>query len=340
MDGKLNLVGYDSPKTQSSGSFLVVDDGIAEMQSYSDKLEILPLAKSLEKEQWLKEHLGPVPKKVLGFFVRALPDAKIEKPLQACFFMKEKKAQVIHNVFVAEKNSQVHLISGCTDDLVEGKHTGISLFFVRENASVSVTRIHHWSPDASVFSKSSVFVGKNAVFDSNYIVINSPKKEQAHSIARVDDGGAVGFNSIIFSRENSDFTISDKILLEGKNARAEIISRAISDGGRILTKTYMAGKGKDTRGHLECDGILLNEKGSIHAIPELEAVNPKTNLSHEAGIGRISETELSYLMARGIDEAKAKSLIVKGFLDAKINRIPPNLQKAIDELVGKISIQA
>ena len=144
---------------------------------------------------------------------------------------------------------------------------------------------------------------------------------------------------MIFANENSNFKINDKILLEGKNARAEILSKAMSNGGNIITKAHIKGKGKDTRGHMECNGLLFNKKGNIHAIPELEANNPKTNLSHEAGIGSISERELNYLMARGIDEKKAKALIVRGFLDTKITGIPLNLQKTIDSLMDKISIK-
>ena len=82
-----------------------------------------------------------------------------------------------------------------------------------------------------------------------------------------------------------------------------------------------------------CNGLLLNEKGYIHAIPELIGKDPRLELSHEASVGMISKDELAYLMASGIDEEKAKSLIIEGFLDLKIPSLPEFLQRQINDIV-------
>jgi len=74
-------------------------------------------------------------------------------------------------------------------------------------------------------------------------------------------------------------------------------------------------------------------------MPELEAMHPQTDLSHEAAVGRISEEELNYLMSKGIDEESAKSLIIQGFLEVKIKGLSPDLQESIERLIKKISIE-
>ncbi|MCD6490626.1 MAG: SufD family Fe-S cluster assembly protein, partial [Thermodesulfobacterium sp.] len=51
----------------------------------------------------------------------------------------------------------------------------------------------------------------------------------------------------------------------------------------------------------------------------------------EAAVGKIAQEEVEYLMARGLSEDEATSLIVKGFLTVKIEGIPPALQAQIDK---------
>ena len=89
---------------------------------------------------------------------------------------------------------------------------------------------------------------------------------------------------------------------------------------------------------MACNGLLLGESGSIHAIPELVARDPRLELSHEASVGMISREELSYLMAAGIEEEKARSLIIEGFLDLRIPSLPEYLQRQINALVRETKL--
>ena len=50
-------------------------------------------------------------------------------------------------------------------------------------------------------------------------------------------------------------------------------------------------------------------------------------------MGKIAGEQLNYLMARGLSEEIARSLIIRGFLDVKIDGLPPSLQKVIDTMI-------
>jgi len=336
---KLYLVGFNSSKKKRSGSFLIIDKKITKIENWSKKLEILPLSKATAKYSWLENYLKSISQKSLGYFIRVLPNTKINYPIQACFYMRENKSQTTHNIFVAEPNSKVNLISGCTASVEGGRHLGISHYYVRENALLSVTKIHHWPPHTSSISRNSIVVEKNATFISNYVALTLGKKEESRSTINIKEGGIARINSIIYAEKDSNFRMSDRILLDEENARAEILSKTISNGGKTLVKEYISGRDRGTRGHIECDGLLLNNEGVIHTIPELEAIHPQTDLSHEAAVGRISEEELNYLMSKGIDEETAKSLIIRGFLEVKIKGLSRGLQESIERLIKKISIE-
>mgnify|MGYP003932103429 FL=1 len=56
-------------------------------------------------------------------------------------------------------------------------------------------------------------------------------------------------------------------------------------------------------------------------------------MSHEAAVGKIAQEEITYLMARGLDEDEATATIVRGFLHVDIPGLPSELQAEIDRAV-------
>jgi hypothetical protein len=88
------------------------------------------------------------------------------------------------------------------------------------------------------------------------------------------------------------------------------------------------------RGHLDCRGLLLSDKGQALAFPALRARPKSSELSHEAAIGMIAEEQLNYLMSRGFSKGEATSMIARGFLDTDIPGLPPELQSQIGGLVS------
>ena len=94
------------------------------------------------------------------------------------------------------------------------------------------------------------------------------------------------------------------------------------------------------RAHLECKGLLLSDDGKIHAIPELTGMAADVEMSHEAAVGKIAREEVEFLMARGLSEDEATSLIIKGFLSLDIVGLPEDLRKELDRMIEETDAKA
>ena len=66
-------------------------------------------------------------------------------------------------------------------------------------------------------------------------------------------------------------------------------------------------------GHVECDGILL-DNARIVSVPMIDAKDNNSSLVHEAAIGKIAGDELIKLMTLGLSQEEAENTIIKGFL--------------------------
>jgi hypothetical protein len=61
--------------------------------------------------------------------------------------------------------------------------------------------------------------------------------------------------------------------------------------------------------------LLLTDRPQIQIIPELRVSTDDSNASHGVSIHSIRETDIFYLMARGISQTKAIQILKKGFLE-------------------------
>jgi len=85
------------------------------------------------------------------------------------------------------------------------------------------------------------------------------------------------------------WTSVPECIFNARGAKTEIITRAITTGGNIVSRGYIEGNEPEVKGHLECRGLILGAKGTIHAIPELKGNLAGIDLYHEAAVGKIAE---------------------------------------------------
>ena len=107
----------------------------------------------------------------------------------------------------------------------------------------------------------------------------------------------------------TEFTVS----IVGKNSGVEVVSHSVARDNSIQEfKSNIIGK-NECFGHVECDGILL-DNARIISIPKIDAVNKDASLVHEAAIGKIAGDELIKLMTLGLNQKEAEEIIIEGFL--------------------------
>ena len=337
--------------SQRSGTFVQQDQSPVHFSASQEGLEVMSLSQALQTHSWLDDYIWNAVKvdvdkftakleieKTDGYFIRSLPGVKTSLPVQACLQLGHKDlAQRVHNIVIAEEDSELHIITGCTThSMTRGLHLGVSEFYVKRGAKITFTMIHNWSPEIEVRPRSVAIVEENGVFLNNFVSMKPVRSMQMYPTVRcVGSSSVVRFNSILVAQPGSIMDIGSRVILEAPRARAEIVSRAISTGGTVIARGDLQGNAPDIKGHLECRGLILSDKGSIHAIPELVGNLAGIDLSHEAAVGKIAEEEVEYLMARGLTRDEATSMIVRGFLNVDIQGLPPmleaELRKAIEQ---------
>jgi len=347
---RLLMAGVDTDESNLSGNFFHLDHSGGYCNSLQDGLEILDTRDALAQYNGLPDYFWKLAdpdqdaftRKAHatlqgGYFVRVGKGVKLRDPVQSCLFMKtDHVGQSIHNLVIVEEGAEVHIITGCATarPAQHGMHIGISEFYVQKGGSLTFTMIHNWGRNVVVRPRSVGVIEEGGVLLSNYILLNPVRSLQMYPTLFLNGRGArCRFNSVIASPPGSFIDAGNRVILNAPDTRAEIISRSITTGGTIFARGLIQGNAVPSRGHLECKGLILGN-GMIHAVPELEGRAEGIELSHEAAVGKIAQEELSYLMARGLDEEEATSTIIRGFLNVDIMGLPVKLQEALDTMIA------
>lgn len=349
-DEKVKSFGFNPEAEDKAGTFALTDDQILLAMVRETGLELMPIGDAIERlpevrERYFWKLVSPdedeVTRKVYsaplrGLFARVKRGRKVFLPLQACYILKsEAFSQIVHNIIVAEEGSEVHLITGCltSSHVSSGNHYAVTEIFVEKGAFLSYSMFHSWAPQVEVYPKSAVLVEEGGTYISNYVTLREVKHVKAYPKMIVKRNAVARSYSVIYAPVGSLVDIGSKIILEGEYSKGESISRAVSTGGKVISRANLEGRGANCKGHVECHGVLLNDGGVISAIPELTAFRSDVELSHEAAVGRLSEEEIFYLEARGLTEEEAKSLIVRGFMKVEIPGLPSELKGEMDRLI-------
>jgi len=345
-------VGITADSKNTSGNFLMYNNQVSHRSSTVEGLELMSVKEALKKYDWLEEYVWKLvdpeadkytAKSYLedsdGYFIRALPGAKIDFPVQSCLMIGTNEGlQTVHNIIIVEEDAELEIVTGCLthDDVKRALHVGVSEMYVKKNGKLTFSMIHSWDESVDVRPRTAIRIEEGGQLINNYVCLKPARSIQTNPSAYLEgEGASAYFNTIAVAHPGSVLDMGSRVFLNAPNTKTEILSRTITIGGAMISRGDIIGNAPRVYGHLECNGLVMDSRGSQQAIPALEANAMDVEMTHEASVGRIARDQVEYLMTRGLDEAQATSLIVRGFLSAGIEGIPEILKEDIDDIIAK-----
>ncbi|MCL2143023.1 MAG: SufD family Fe-S cluster assembly protein [Methanomassiliicoccaceae archaeon] len=337
-----------------SGTILFLDNGPSHVSRGSDDVEIMPIreaAKRYDLSEYLWKAVDPGKDKYTsktyledsdGYFIRAKAGRHVKDPVQTCMIInRSRQMQNVHNIIIVEENASLEVITGCTTNkhVNESLHVGVSETFIKDGGSLTFTMIHNWGDATHVRPRSATILGKNAKFVNNYVLLKPVASVQSYPAAYLNgEGASAKYSSICLAHEGADIDFGSLVEMNAPGTSAEIVSRSITLGGRMITRGRLIGNAAGAKAHLECRSLVLKDGGLTLAIPELESSVADVEMTHEAAVGKIARDQVEYLMMRGLTEDEAVGMIVRGFLEGGINGLPDELKDEIDAAIGKANL--
>jgi Fe-S cluster assembly scaffold protein SufB len=186
--------------------------------------------------------------------------------------------------------------------------------------------IHNWAPEVVVQPRSGIIVEEGGTYINNHILMKPVKDVQMYPVTYCNKNARTMTRTVIHASQDSKVDIGSKVVLEGENSRAELISRSIAtDQPDVTTGGEIVGSASGVKGHLECIGIMHSNTARIHSISEPGVTGGAQNSRTRQRSGGYQKRGIAYLTARGLSEDETAGAIVRGFLNVDIKGLPPAL---------------
>ena len=274
-----------------------------------------------------------------GSFIYVPPHTKLDRPLQSYFRINTKNmGQFERTLIIVDDYSDLHYMEGCTAPTYtsDSLHAAVVEIYVGKHAKCRYTTIQNWSTDVyNLVTKRAIVddFGTMEWIDGN---VGSSLNMKYPCCVLKGDNSTGNCISIAFASENQIQDTGAKMIHLGKNTKSNILNKSIAINGGNSTYRGLVRIGENASNStslVKCDTIILDEKSKSDTFPTNIVSNKTSQIEHEATVSKISEEKLFYLMSRGIDEEKAKELIIMGFVDKFREELPMEYAVELNHLL-------
>ena len=243
--------------------------------------------------------------------------------------------QFERTLIICEDKGHVSYLEGCTAPMRDENqlHAAVVELVALEDAEIKYSTVQNWYPgDENGVGGIYNFVTKRAECRGARSKVTWTQVETGSAITwkypscvLLGDDSVGEFHSVALTHHRQQADTGTKMIHVGKRTKSKIVSKGISAGHgqntyRGLVKVAAGAEG--ARNYTQCDSLLIGKKCGAHTFPYIEVKNPAATVEHEATTSKISDDQLFYCRARGIDQENAVSMIVDGFCKQVFKELP------------------
>ncbi|MGN9775783.1 Fe-S cluster assembly protein SufD [Micromonospora sp. H33] len=210
---------------------------------------------------------------------------------------------------------------------------------VADGAKLTLVTVSDWADDAVQAQHLKVKLGRDARVLHVQVTLGGDLVRQYTTVEYTERGGEAELYGVYFAdsgqhlehRQLVDHSVPDcrsyvgyRGALQGESAHTVWVGDVLIRAEATGTDTYEINR-----------NLLLTDGARADSVPNLEIETGEiAGAGHASATGRFDDEQLFYLMARGIPEAEARRLVVRGFFAELLNKIPvESLRERLGETI-------
>lgn len=208
-----------------------------------------------------------------------------------------------------------------------------------EGAQLTVVTVQQWDGDAIHLASHFARIGRDARLKHVVVTLGGSIVRVNPSTHLASDGGDVELFGVYFADAGQHLEQQVFVNHDAPNTRSRVTYKGALQGsgahtvwvGDVLIRASAAG----TDSYEQNRNLLLTDGTRADSVPNLEIqTGDIAGAGHASASGRFDDEQLFYLQARGIAEAEARRLVVRGFLSEVVQKIgSPELETRLENAI-------
>ncbi len=262
-----------------------------------------------------------------GVFLYVPRGKAAELPFHVVMYNTHPGASMGHVLVVLEENAQATLVVDYASTPADehSAYIGATELLVGDAANLQYVSLQDWNRQTYEFSYQRARVGRNANLDWIHGTMGG-RLVKAYMELELDGLGANGRMSGFFFADGEQ--MFDHDTQQNHNAPLTVSDLLFKGAAKDQTRTVWQGMIKSLPKMQKIDGfqasrnLVLSEDARMDGIPGLEIEADDVACSHAATFGTLEAEPIFYLMSRGIERPTAELMVIDGFFDELLQRIP------------------
>lgn len=262
-----------------------------------------------------------------GLFLHVPERAVVEKPIHVIHLFDTEADEVVQPrmLFVAEAGSQVKVIEsyGSLNDNTTFIN-GVTEWFVAARANAQHYQVQEFGPSTTAVATIHAHQAGESFFSTHTTSLSG--KMIRNNLTIVPDAEHCESHLFGFVLGKDDMHVDNHTLVDHKKPECfsnELYKNILDDQatGVFNGKVFVRPDAQKINAYQSNKSITLTKKAKMYSKPELEIYADDVRCSHGATTGQLDEDALFYLRARGINEERARSLLLMAFARDVIENI-------------------
>ncbi len=263
-----------------------------------------------------------------GTFLYVPKNVEIALPLETFHWLSGENGSTFpHTLIIAEAGSKVTLVDYYESDRREepGFACAVNDLIVGPGAKVTYLCAQNWGEKVVSFQINSTTVERDAAALSLHLNLGA-SYARLESLSRLT--GAGGRSDMLAATVSDGAQEYDQRTLQDHVAPHTTSDLLYKNSLSDTAKTIFAGlirvqpEAQHTDAYQKVRNLMLSDEAEANSMPGLEILADEVRCTHGATSGHVDPEEMFYLLARGINPKSAQELIVHGFLNEVLERLP------------------
>lgn len=274
-----------------------------------------------------------------GVFVHVPRNQVAELPLHVVNYNTKSGATLGHVLVVVEENAQatMQVEYASAEGSTHSSYVGATELVVGDAANLRYVSLQDWNRETFEFSHQRGVVGRDAQLDWVNGVMGSRLTKAFIEVDAVGNGANARVSGFFFADKNQFFDLDTQQNHNAPLTNTDLLFKgAAKDQARTLWQGMIKSLPKMQKidGYQVCRNLMLSDEARMDSIPGLEIEADDVACSHAATFGTLEDEPIHYLMSRGIPRNQAQLMVIDGFFDELLQRIP--FERVRERLMAEI----
>ncbi|MEA5079412.1 MAG: Fe-S cluster assembly protein SufD [Anaerolineaceae bacterium] len=264
-----------------------------------------------------------------GVLLYVPKNVKVEAPLHSLLWTSGSQiASFSHILVYLEPGAEVtyvHESASANGEGGQSLHSGLMEIYVGEGASLRFVELQSWGDNIWNFTHERVQVAREGNVEWIFGALGSHLTKNFSDLTLNGEGSTGKMSGFYFTDGDQHLDHDTQQNHLAPHTTSDLLFKGALVGQSHSVwqgMIYVAGNASKTDGYQANRNLILDRRARADSLPGLEILTDDVRCTHGATVGKINPEEIFYLESRGMPRSDAERLIVEGFFDPIMQRIP------------------